>query len=127
MGQKPTTSKPFAEALYELLRDHDEYLSQTGNVNLAAFADALDLSYELLRKALAGDRNVTPHIIEECARVLRIDPSYFVEWRAFEALRQFDVNEVGYETVLANLERFASIQMEARRAKPGRRRKPRRA
>src|SRR5690348_14087183 len=109
MGRFDTpTDKPFRDALADLLREHD-FTTQTGNVNWHAFADTVDdVHYETLRKVLAGERTLTPNVIEQCAKALRIDPGYFVEYRAMEIARNFDVREVGFETVLDNLERWAA-------------------
>ena len=115
MGRNETpTTKPFAEALAELLRER-HFTTQTGNISWHAFARELNgLSDEALRKVLAGQRSVTQHVIEEVARVLELEPGYFVEWRALEAARDFDVNAVGFEQVLANLERWSSEAASAR-------------
>jgi hypothetical protein len=118
------TTKPFTEALAELLREHD-FTTQTGNVNWHAFARELEgIHYETLRKVLAGQRTVTPHVMEEVSRALRIKPSYFVEWRAIEAARDFDVGSIGFDQVLANLDTWAKQQAakNAGAKKAGRRR-----
>lgn len=111
------TTKPFREALAELLRDND-YTTQTGNVNWHAFAAELDdIGYEALRKSLAGTRTVTPHIMEACARALRIKPEHFAEYRIWQAGRDFDVREVGYEQALANLERWSATAAAEKKAR----------
>ena len=47
-----------------------------GDISWHAFARELDgLSYEALRKVLAGQRSVTQHVIEEVARVLELEPA----------------------------------------------------
>jgi hypothetical protein len=120
---QPTT-RPFNEALAELLREHD-YTTQTGNVNWHSFARELEgIHYETLRKVLAGQRSVTRHVMEEVARVLRIRPEYFVEWRALDAAELFDVNSVGFEQVLSNLDAWSKNQAQSRAApkRQGRRR-----
>lgn len=104
------TTKPFGPALNELLRD-TEFTTQTGNPNIAAFVDTLDgVHYETLRKAMAGERTPTPHIIEEVSRALRIKPDYFLEYRLHLAQRQFDPREVGMQAALDNLTAWASQQ-----------------
>jgi hypothetical protein len=116
MGRFDTpTTKPFKDALAELLREND-FTTQTGNVNWHAFSRELDgIGYEALRKALAGGRNVTPHIMETVARALRIKPEYFVEYRAHLAAHDFDVKEVGFDQVLANLERWSATAATAKK------------
>jgi len=119
MARIEPATKPFKDALAELLREND-YTTQTGNVNWHAFARELapEIHYESLRKALAGTRTVTPHIMEECARVLRIKPEHFVEYRAYRVAEDFDVKKVGFEQVLANLETWSR---ETAASKPKRR------
>jgi plasmid maintenance system antidote protein VapI len=115
------TRKPFGQALAELLRESD-YTTQTGNVNWRAFARTLEgIHYETLRKAVAGERTATPHIIEEVARALGLRPDYFVEYRLWQAQREFDIREVGFERALENFERWAQGQ-EAAARRPRRRR-----
>lgn len=110
------STRPFAEALGELLREND-YTTQTGNVNWHGFARELeDVHYETLRKALTGERGVSQHMMEECARVLRVKPEYFVEWRIAEAARAFDVREVGFDAALENLETWAKAHDPAARS-----------
>lgn len=107
--------KPFGAALAELLRESD-YTTRTGNVNWRAFSRELHgVHYETLRKAVSGERPVTPHIIEEVARALRVKPDYFVEYRLWQAQRAFDPREVGFERALENFEAWArSRAAEAR-------------
>lgn len=106
MEHEPTR-RPFGEALADLLREHD-YTTSTGNVNWNAFVREVNLDYETVRKAVAGVRAPTPHVIEECSRALRVRPDYFVEYRLAQAQKQYDVREVGFEQALANLERAAN-------------------
>lgn len=107
MRPEPTDLR-FADALLELLRDSDEYTTAIGTPNLAAFArDLNEVSYETLRRILARERDVTPAILEDVARALRIDPSYFAEYRLWVVQREFDVREVGFERALENLRSWA--------------------
>jgi hypothetical protein len=101
------TSKPFGVALAELLRESD-FTTSTGNPNWNAFARQLDgFHYETLRKAIAGERTVTVPLMEEVARALSIKPDYFAEYRIEQARRLFDVREVGFESALAEFDRWA--------------------
>jgi hypothetical protein len=110
MAATAATNKPFAQALRELLVEND-YVKGTGDPNWHAFHGELDgFVYETLRKVIAGERSVTPAIMEECARVLRVKPEYFAEYRIWQARRQFDVNEVGFDAALENLDRWAAEQ-----------------
>ena len=78
------SDKAFGEALHELLlADGDIYVSESGNVKWATFAHVLHgVSYDVLRRTVRGDRAPTRELIEECARVLQVWPTYFAEYRA---------------------------------------------
>jgi plasmid maintenance system antidote protein VapI len=104
----------FGDALADLLREND-YTTSTGNPNWHAFARELDgIHYETLRKAVNGQRGVTPELIEEVARALRIRPQHFVEYRLHEARQVFDPREVGFDQALANVEAWAKAARKRR-------------
>jgi hypothetical protein len=86
------SDKPFGEALQELLlADGDIYVSETGNVKWATFAHVLHgVSYDILRRTVRGERAPSVELIEECARVLQVWPTYFAEYRALGFARQAD-------------------------------------
>lgn len=86
-----------------------------GNVKWSLLADRLPtIHYETLRKLLKGDRKLDGRgdrerdmqHMEEVARALDADPHVFEEYNLLEAQRAFDVNAVGHDTALANLERW---------------------
>jgi hypothetical protein len=106
-----STSKPFSQALRELLLESD-YATQTGKPNWTAFAEQLDgIHYESLRKTVAGDRQPTLKLIEECARALALAaPDYFVEYRLALAQRELDIGKVGFEQALRNLETWTAAR-----------------
>jgi hypothetical protein len=82
------TAKPFPIALRELVIEND-YVTQTGKPNWAAFASELDgFHYESIRRVAAGRRYPSARLIEECARVLRVRPEYFTEYRIHLARRE---------------------------------------
>jgi hypothetical protein len=110
----------FGRAMSNLVRDagNTGWLTSAGNPNWHVFANELDgVHYETLRKALAGEREPTPAVMEECARVLDIDPRYFVEYRLNEARELFDPRNVGLERALENFDRWASVASTGRRAR----------
>lgn len=84
------SDKPFGDALRELLlADGDIYVSAGGNVKWATFAHVLHgVSYDILRRTVRGDRPPTVELMEECARVLQVWPTYFAEYRATGFARQ---------------------------------------
>jgi hypothetical protein len=101
------TTKPFPLALRELATDND-YVTQRGKPNWAALALELEaVHYETLRQAATGRRRPTARLMEECARVLRVRPEYFLEYRIYLAQRDFDPAAVGRDRVLENLARWA--------------------
>lgn len=113
----PRTTKPFGEALLDLLREFD-YVTGLGNPNLHAFAaEVPNYTYESLRKAVSGERTITPELIVEVARVLRVEPEHFIEYRLNEARATFDPREVGFDQAAKNLEAWATVQGVRRKRK----------
>lgn len=105
------TNEAFPVALRELLIEHD-YTTSSGRPNWAAFAARLDVHYETLRRAVAGERPPTARLMEACALALSIRPEYFLEYRAYLARRDFDPNEVGLEQVIRNLHAWTAALAE---------------
>lgn len=102
--------RSFGKVLRDLLIEH-EITTGMGNPNWSAFAELLPtVHYETLRKAITGERQPTPKVMEEAAAALGVTPELFVEYRVWNAQRQFDPREVGVEEALANLERWAKAQ-----------------
>jgi hypothetical protein len=98
-----TTNQRFGSALSELLLERD-YSTQTGKPNWTAFARELQgAHYETLRRAVSGEREPSPRLLEGCARVVAIDPAYFLEYRLYQARREFDPAEVGPERAARSL------------------------
>lgn len=104
------TNSPFGVALRDLLIEYD-YVTSTGRPNWSAFAAELQgVHYETLRRSVGGSRPASPRLMEECARVLRIAPDYFLEYQIYRAQRDFDPHEVGHDRVIANLRTWAAAQ-----------------
>ncbi|HEY8407710.1 MAG TPA: hypothetical protein VIK66_07025 [Gaiellaceae bacterium] len=84
------SDEPFGVALRELLlNDGDIYVSESGNVKWGTFAHVLHgVSYDVLRRTARGERAPTLELMEECARVLQVWPTYFAEYRAAGFARQ---------------------------------------
>jgi hypothetical protein len=98
------TSERFAAALAELLVERD-YGTNSGRPNWSAFASELhDVHYETLRRVVTGQRQPSPHLIEESARVLGVRPDYFLEYRLYLARQQLDPAVVGLERAARNLQ-----------------------
>ena len=78
------SDEPFGTALRDLLlADGDIYVSESGNVKWGTFAHVLHgVSYDVLRRTVKGERTPTRELMEECARVLQVWPTYFAEYRA---------------------------------------------
>lgn len=83
-----------------------------GNPNWSAFVQTVDgVHYETLRKAVTGERQPTPDLMEACAAALDLDPAdLFYEYALWSAQRMFDPGEVGVEEALSNLELWAKKQ-----------------
>jgi anthranilate phosphoribosyltransferase len=77
------SSKPFAEALAEILR------RQTGNpgskINLSRFFRRVEgWEYENLRKQVSSERTLQPGAMEAMAAALGVAPEYFKEYRQYQ-------------------------------------------
>ncbi|MGH3072103.1 MAG: hypothetical protein ACRDNB_07515 [Gaiellaceae bacterium] len=106
------STKPFSTALRELVEEND-YVTLRSTPNWAALASELQgVHYETLRQAATGRRRATPRLMEECARVLRVRPEYFLEYRIYLAQRDFDPASVGLDRVVENLGRWARARSE---------------
>jgi hypothetical protein len=81
---KAHSDLPFPQALEELFRDDELYTAwSSGRLNLSALARELDgVGAGLLRDAYRGRRSPTARLMEECARLARVGPAYFAEYRA---------------------------------------------
>lgn len=109
MATNDGSDKPFGRALRDLLLTRDEFVTQSGNVNWSAFSERLtEVHYETLRKAISGERPVTPHVIEDVSQALGVEPTHFAEYRLWLAQRAFDVKEVGWEAAMRNLLDFTA-------------------
>lgn len=93
--------------------EHD-YATLGGKPNWRAFAAELDsIHYETLRKAVAGERRPSQALLEECARVLRLRPEHFLEYRLYLARRDFDPDAVGFDRAARNLATWAAADDES--------------
>jgi hypothetical protein len=74
----------FARALEELFCGDELYTAwSSGRLNLSAIARELDgVGLALLRDVYRGHRLPTPRLMEECARLARVHPDHFREYRA---------------------------------------------
>jgi transcriptional regulator with XRE-family HTH domain len=105
-----TTDKRFRDALRDLILAEGENVTLNGNVDYPRFVERLGgVSYETLRKALAGERKPSASLMETVASALGISPEYFVEYRLANALRSFDVGEVGWDQAVKNLHAWAQV------------------
>jgi hypothetical protein len=105
-------TKPFGRALRDLLLEQPEFVTGSGNVNWSAFAEKLKtVHYETLRKAISDTRPVTAHVIEDVAQAAGVEPDYFAEYRLAQAVRDFDVSEVGWEAAMENLALWADAHV----------------
>jgi hypothetical protein len=78
----PPTTRPFAEALDELLRESD-YTTLDGRPKLSALlADLHGVGRTELYAAARGERTPSVELMEECARVLAVRPEVFREYRS---------------------------------------------
>ena len=77
------SDSPFGEALTALVREveDDVFLTARG-LKIRTVAEMLDgVSASTLAATVAGAAAPSPHLLEECARFLRVRPEYFREAR----------------------------------------------
>lgn len=107
------TTHPFGRAVAEQLLENG-YVRLNSNPDWVTFATTIPgVSYETLRKAVSGERPVSPELLKKVAQALRIEPSFFVEYRLANARRELDPTEVGWQRAVAALsswERFVQAQ-----------------
>ena len=108
---------PFGRVLRDLLIER-EITTGLGNPNWSAFAELVDgVHYETLRKAVTGERRVTPELIEAVSDTLGVDPAAtFVEYRLWQVQRLYDPREVGSEEALKNLEEWVKLHKKPNRS-----------
>lgn len=114
MEVRPVTDKPFGRALAELLRQREEFLTLTGNINWRLVAERLHgVHYETLRKSVAGDREPTVNLIEQSAQLAGVEPDFFVEWHTAQIVEGFNVKKVGWEESKRNVLLFLEAKKRA--------------
>ena len=102
--------RPFGAVVRELLIEQG-MVTAIGNPNWMELAQGLEgVSYESLRKAVTGERQPGPKIIESVASALGVEPESFWEYRLWAVQRSFDPREVGEEQAFANLEEWVATQ-----------------
>lgn len=113
-SQNPTDQmdvRPFGVALRDRLIDRG-ITTGMGNPNWSAYVQTVEgIHYETLRKAVTGERQPSPELMEACAAALDDDPAeLFYEYALWKAQRMFDPAEVGVDEALKNLELWAKKQ-----------------
>lgn len=74
------TTKPFADALADLLRREEG--DARARINLSEFFRRVEgWEYETLRKQVAGERTLQPDAVEAMAAALQVAPEHFLEYR----------------------------------------------
>ena len=54
------------------------------------------VSYESLRKAVTGERDVSEDLMRRVAQALKVEPTVFIEYRLSQARRELDPKQVGW-------------------------------
>lgn len=115
------TDKRFRDALRDLILARGEPVTLNGNVDWPRFVETVpETSYETLRKAMAGERRPSESLIERVAQAVGVRPDYFFEYRLSQALRDFDVDEVGWEEAARNLAAWSESRPKHRKKRRGR-------
>lgn len=101
--------RPFGAVLRDLLIERG-ITTGIGNADWVAFARMLpDVSYESLRKAVAGERQPGIKIMQSVASALGVDPDVFWEHQLAQAQRSFNPSEVGEAVAFANLQAWLEL------------------
>jgi hypothetical protein len=98
----------FSDVLAETLVEKGYHRTWAKYPDYARLAREIDVFYETLRKAVAGEREPTRDLMEKCAKKLRIDPLCFEEYRLLVARDLFDPKVVGDKKALKNLREFVA-------------------
>ncbi len=99
-----THPKRFGVVLRDLLI-HREMTTKLGNPQWSELARRLPtMHYETLRKAVSGERDPSPRLMEECAEALGLRPQVFFEYRLWRAQQSLNVDSAGVHTVLRALD-----------------------
>ncbi|HEX7254954.1 MAG TPA: hypothetical protein VF236_03425 [Gaiellaceae bacterium] len=103
-GNSIDDTRPFGAKLRDLLIENG-ITTRMGNPDWAGFCQLLrDVHYETLRKAVVGERHPAPKLIEAVTDALDLPPETFAEYRLWEARRQLDPQEVGFEQAVRSLD-----------------------
>jgi hypothetical protein len=104
MQDHTNAPRPFGAVLRDLLL-YRGVTTRMGNPDWAGFAQQLSgIHYETLRKAVVGERQPAPKLVEAVSDALGVEPDAFVEYRLWDARRRLDPQEVGLEQAMKNLD-----------------------
>jgi hypothetical protein len=99
--------------LLKLLAESD-YVTTGGRPNLASFARELNgIHYETLRRAVRGEAPVSLRLLEETARVLRLNSDYFRETPLLQAVQAMDTRRPIELTISEREEELPPVSDEA--------------
>ena len=81
-----------------LLLIENGYVRRNNNPDWIRFvASVPGVSYETLRKAVAGDRPVSSSLMRRVAGALNLEPTIFAEYRLMQTRTALDPREVGWK------------------------------
>lgn len=95
------TNEPFTQAIHPLLDERGWSLRELARRCEKETDWGTPGTVSLIAR---GGYPPTRDALENIAKVLRIKPTYFAEYRLMEARRQLDPKQVGLERALKNLE-----------------------
>jgi hypothetical protein len=99
--------RPFVKALVELMVERGYETNAFGFPYLTHLAERVkeNWGYEHIRKMVSGERSLQPAFIEDVARVLLVEPTYFREYRIAQVCDAVEHHpelvEQVYESILA--------------------------
>ncbi len=75
------SNEPFGDALVKLIARHQGH---PWKVSIQGFAEEADINYGTLRSAVVGRTMPAKETIEKVARALKVSPTHFREYRAYQ-------------------------------------------
>ncbi len=109
------TDRPFTKSLPALLEERGWSLRELVRRTQREIGWG---SHAGIGKFLSGETTLTPKLLESVAKVMRIDPRHFPEYRLMLARRELDPNAVGLAQALGTL--GASPHLSQLSARPSR-------
>ncbi len=115
-AMSPTSSKPFGDALRELM--HAKGLSYRELAQATRALDGKGMTHAHINMLANGHDRPSMRAMELIAQACGVTADYFAEYRLAAAMRELDPAEVGLEQALENLNARLADQRQHARSQP---------